>query len=90
MPIWCGGDYNPEQWCEGVWPEAVRPMRRARVTTATMGVFSWARLEPREGEYNIRWLDRQTCYRASRYTQRPSTRRNRLFSSWEPRCPSAT
>lgn len=53
-----GGDYNPEQWDEEVWREDVRLMQRARVNTVTLGVFSWAMLEPREGEYNTAWLDR--------------------------------
>jgi beta-galactosidase len=52
-----GGDYNPEQWPQEVWDEDVRLMRRAHVTTATVGVFSWSRLEPRPGEYDFAWLD---------------------------------
>jgi len=58
MPIFYGGDYNPEQWPEAVWPEDVTLMRRAGVNLATVGVFSWAHLEPREGEYDWGWLDR--------------------------------
>ncbi|MEO5535847.1 MAG: beta-galactosidase [Pseudolysinimonas sp.] len=53
-----GGDYNPEQWPEEVWDDDVRLMRGAAVTTATVGVFSWARLEPRPGEFDFGWLDR--------------------------------
>jgi beta-galactosidase len=53
-----GGDYNPEQWPEEVWDEDVAAMRKAGVTTATVGVFSWALLEPAEGEYRFDWLDR--------------------------------
>jgi len=44
---WYGGDYNPEQWPEEVWSEDVRLMKRAGVNLATIGVFSWAMLEPR-------------------------------------------
>ena len=55
---WFGGDYNPEQWPEEIWDEDVRLMREAGVTLATVGVFSWALLEPREGEYDFAWLDR--------------------------------
>ena len=57
MPIWFGGDYNPEQWPEDVWDEDVQLMQRAGVSLATVGVFSWAKLEPREGEYDFAWLD---------------------------------
>ncbi|SEJ22107.1 beta-galactosidase [Demequina mangrovi] len=55
--LWYGGDYNPEQWPREVWDDDMRLMRRAGVTVATVGVFSWARLEPREGEYDFAWLD---------------------------------
>ena len=53
-----GGDYNPEQWPEEVWAEDADLMRAAGVTLATVGVFSWARLEPAEGRYEFGWLDR--------------------------------
>ncbi|MGC4175602.1 beta-galactosidase [Demequina sp.] len=52
-----GADYNPEQWTPDVWREDIDLMRRARVNVATVGVFSWARLEPREGERDFAWLD---------------------------------
>lgn len=52
-----GADYNPEQWPQEVWDEDVRLMRDAHVTTATVGVFSWSRLEPSPGEYHFGWLD---------------------------------
>lgn len=52
-----GGDYNPEQWPREVWDEDVRLMREAGVNLATVGVFSWAVLEPRPGEYDFGWLD---------------------------------
>lgn len=53
-----GGDYNPEQWPEEVWLDDVRLMREASVNSVTIGVFSWARLEPRPGERDFGWLDR--------------------------------
>lgn len=52
-----GGDYNPEQWPREVWRDDIELMRRARVNTVTLGVFSWALLEPREGVYDTGWLD---------------------------------
>ncbi|WP_158849687.1 beta-galactosidase [Saccharothrix deserti] len=52
-----GGDYNPEQWDEPVWAEDDELMRRARVNLATVGVFSWALMEPEEGRYDFAWLD---------------------------------
>ena len=53
-----GGDYNPEQWPEEVWHEDVRLMREAGVNLVSLGIFSWAKLEPRPGEYEFEWLDR--------------------------------
>ncbi|WP_425956122.1 beta-galactosidase [Xylanimonas sp. McL0601] len=53
-----GGDYNPEQWPEDVWHEDVALMREAGVNLVSVGIFSWAMLEPREGEYDFGWLDR--------------------------------
>ncbi|MFD8010633.1 beta-galactosidase [Streptomyces sp. NPDC058955] len=53
-----GGDYNPEQWPEGVWQEDVRLMREAGVTMVSVGIFSWALLEPERGRYDFGWLDR--------------------------------
>ncbi|MFG3009713.1 beta-galactosidase [Streptomyces cinerochromogenes] len=52
-----GGDYNPEQWPESVWQEDVRLMREAGVTMVSVGIFSWALLEPAAGEYDFGWLD---------------------------------
>ena len=57
MSIWYGGDYNPEQWDRAVWAEDDALMREARVNTATVGVFSWALLEPEEGRFEFGWLD---------------------------------
>jgi beta-galactosidase len=53
-----GGDYNPEQWPEEVWVEDVALMREAGVNLVSVGIFSWALLEPAEGEYEFGWLDR--------------------------------
>src|SRR5215216_4240908 len=53
-----GGDYNPEQWPEEVWYEDVRLMQEAGVNLVSLGIFSWAKLEPRPGEYDFGWLDR--------------------------------
>ncbi len=52
-----GGDYNPEQWPVEVQEEDVALMREAGVDLVTLAVFSWALLEPREGEYDFAWLD---------------------------------
>ncbi|MFF4835605.1 beta-galactosidase [Streptomyces sp. NPDC001315] len=53
-----GGDYNPEQWPEKTWHEDVRLMKDAGVNSVTLGVFSWAKLEPEPGAREFGWLDR--------------------------------
>lgn len=57
LGICFGGDYNPEQWPREVWLEDVELMARAGVNLVTVGVFSWARLEPSPGERDFAWLD---------------------------------
>ncbi|MEV6299963.1 beta-galactosidase [Actinoplanes sp. NPDC051861] len=52
-----GADYNPDQWPREVWDDDVRAMREAGVTIVSLAIFSWARLEPRDGEYDFAWLD---------------------------------
>ncbi|MEH0825169.1 MULTISPECIES: beta-galactosidase [unclassified Micromonospora] len=56
--IFYGADYNPEQWPEEVWAEDVALMRRAGVDLVSVGIFSWALLEPAPGRYEFGWLDR--------------------------------
>ncbi|WP_084078876.1 beta-galactosidase [Demequina sp. NBRC 110057] len=53
-----GGDYNPEQWPEEVWVDDIARMREAGVTMVSLGIFSWSRLQPAEGEFDFAWLDR--------------------------------
>ena len=54
-----GGDYNPDQWLN--YPEIlekdVELMKQAHVNCVSLGIFSWAFLEPEEGVYNFAWLD---------------------------------
>ncbi|MFN3865950.1 MAG: beta-galactosidase, partial [Demequina sp.] len=52
-----GGDYNPEQWPREVWDEDVALMREAGVNLVSVGIFSWALLEPKEGLFDFAWMD---------------------------------
>lgn len=56
--LWYGGDYNPDQWPEETWDEDVRLMVKAGVNIVSIAIFSWARIEVREGEFDFDWLDR--------------------------------
>jgi beta-galactosidase len=57
LGICFGGDYNPEQWPREVWAEDASLMQRAGVNLVTVGVFSWARIEPEPGARDFGWLD---------------------------------
>ena len=55
-----GGDYNPEQWLNapGILQQDIEYMKAAHINEVTLGVFSWSMLEPREGEYQLEWLEK--------------------------------
>ena len=54
-----GGDYNPEQWRETpeIWDEDMKLMKEANFNELTMGIFSWAEVEPREDVFDFSVLD---------------------------------
>ncbi|MBQ8110268.1 MAG: beta-galactosidase [Clostridia bacterium] len=55
-----GGDYNPDQWLDrpDILEEDIRLMKLAGCNLMSVGIFAWAALEPREGEYDFDWLER--------------------------------
>lgn len=54
-----GGDYNPEQWVDDktIWDEDMRLMKLANCNEMSVGIFSWAKLEPKEGVFDFAWMD---------------------------------
>ncbi|SDJ97194.1 beta-galactosidase [Sediminibacillus albus] len=54
-----GADYNPEQWDQypGILEEDMRLMKLAKCNVMSVGIFSWAKLEPEEGVFHFEWLD---------------------------------
>ncbi len=54
-----GCDYNPDQWLDrpDVLKQDISLMKKAGINVVTLGVFSWASLEPQEGVYTFEWLD---------------------------------
>ena len=54
-----GADYNYEQWLDypDILEEDFRLMREANCNVMSVGIFSWAMLEPAEGQYDFEWLD---------------------------------
>ncbi|MDR0248400.1 MAG: beta-galactosidase [Oscillospiraceae bacterium] len=53
-----GADYNPDQWLD--YPDVLEAdlelMEKAGVNCVSLGIFAWARLEPREGQYDFAWM----------------------------------
>ena len=47
-----GGDYNPEQWLDrpDILKKDIEYFKKAHINTVSMGMFSWAVLEP-----EIKW-----------------------------------
>lgn len=54
-----GGDYNPDQWLDypEILSEDIRLMKLAGINSATVAIFAWSALEPREGEFHLDWLE---------------------------------
>lgn len=52
-----GGDYNPNQWPREVWKQDMEMFRHASINSATVNVFSWAKIQPSEETYDFSELD---------------------------------
>lgn len=67
-----GADYNPDQWLDrpDILEKDIQLMRKAGINCVSLGIFSWAKLEPAEGEYHFEWMDRiiETLYENGIYT----------------------
>jgi beta-galactosidase len=57
--LWHGGDYNPDQWLDrpDILDEDFRLFPLAGFKVASIGIFSWTRIEAEEGRYDFSWLD---------------------------------
>lgn len=54
-----GADYNPEHWMntKEIWDKDMELMKEANCNEMTVGIFSWATLEPEEGVFDFSFLD---------------------------------
>ncbi|MCT4594462.1 MAG: beta-galactosidase [Anaeromicrobium sp.] len=52
-----GADYNPDQWNKEIWKEDIRQMKVHGVNVVTLPVFSWAKIQKSEDEFDFSWLD---------------------------------
>lgn len=54
-----GGDYNPDQWFDepGILEKDIYLMKQAHINCVSLGIFSWAHLEPEKDRFTFEWLD---------------------------------
>ena len=87
-----GGDYNPEQWPARRGRKTSRLMREAGVNLVSLGIFSWAPVEPEHGRFEFGWLDGSSACctpAASRSTWARPPRRRRPGCSPPTRRPGS-
>lgn len=53
-----GADYYPEQWDQARWEQDAALMQAASFNVVRLAEFAWAKLEPRENQFDFGWLDR--------------------------------
>ncbi len=53
-----GAAWYPEQWPESRWNADLDLMQKAHMHLVRIAEFSWSRLEPEEGRYDLDWLER--------------------------------
>ncbi len=58
MALKLGVCYYPEHWDEGNWKRDAEQMRTAGINIVRIAEFAWAKMEPKEGQYDWDWLDR--------------------------------
>ena len=54
-----GGDYNPEQWLYDpeILETDIKYLKKAHINEVSLGIFSWAMLEPEENQYDFTWME---------------------------------
>lgn len=53
-----GSDYNPDQWLDrpDILEKDIELMKKSKMTSMSLGIFSWSAYEPTEGEFHMDWL----------------------------------
>src|ERR1035441_6912603 len=57
-PLLLGAAWYPEQWPESRWNADLDLMQKAHMHLIRIGEFSWSKLEPEEGMYDLDWMER--------------------------------
>jgi beta-galactosidase len=53
-----GAAWYPEQWPEERWEADLALMEAAHINFVRIAEFAWSTMEPREGDYQLDWLER--------------------------------
>ncbi|HEY8997914.1 MAG TPA: beta-galactosidase, partial [Edaphobacter sp.] len=53
-----GAAWYPEQWPESRWEADLTLMEAAHINFVRVGEFAWSTMEPKEGDYELDWLER--------------------------------
>jgi len=56
--ILLGVAWYPEQWPESAWERDLALMEDAGVRMVRIGEFAWSSMEPREGEFELDWIEK--------------------------------
>lgn len=57
-PLLLGAAWYPEQWPESRWNADLDLMQKAHMHVVRVAEFAWTALEPKEGQYDLDWLER--------------------------------
>ena len=58
LPLLFGTDYYPDQTPESLWEQDAAAMAAAGITNVRIAEFAWALMEPQEGTFDFKWLER--------------------------------
>src|SRR5579864_3166135 len=58
LPLLFGTDYYPDQTPETLWEQDAVAMAAAGITNVRIAEFAWALMEPQEGSFDFKWLER--------------------------------
>jgi beta-galactosidase len=58
VPLELGAAWYPEQWPESRWDADLTLMEQAHIHFVRVAEFAWSTMEPREGDFQLDWLDR--------------------------------
>ena len=65
--LYLGAAWYPEQWPEAQWDRDLELMEAAHFNVVRVGEFAWSTMEPREGVYELDWLERAIALAAKHH-----------------------